>query len=101
MGILTVSGMVDAQPDIINAMKMLVKVIAVLQDGPATSQDIADELGISVKEASAYLSDLEGAGIVHTSRILRTERNKKILVRELTVSAPSAPQKQPPHSQRV
>lgn len=45
-------------------MKVIARVLEVAQNGPVTSQDIADELGLSKKAASAYLSELKSCGVV-------------------------------------
>lgn len=44
--------------------KLIVRVLQELANGPAHSADISDELGISVKTASAVLCDLRDSGMV-------------------------------------
>mgnify|MGYP001115697416 CR=1 FL=1 len=39
-------------------MKQINAVLRVLRDGPATSFDVSEETGLSIKAASAYLSML-------------------------------------------
>ncbi len=49
-------------------MKLIFRVADELVRGPASSRDIADELGISVACASAVLSDLFQAGVLTRRR---------------------------------
>lgn len=45
-------------------MKQIMRVLGELENGPAHAQDIADEIGLSKKAVSAYLSELAKAGLI-------------------------------------
>jgi Mn-dependent DtxR family transcriptional regulator len=61
-----------------NVRKVLLQVLEVLEDGPATSEDVAHDLAISRKTASAYLSDLFSQGLL-TRVAMREERESSLL----------------------
>lgn len=44
--------------------KHIVRVLEVIQDGPAHCHDISDELGLPMKTASAILSTLHADGFI-------------------------------------
>ncbi len=44
--------------------KQIIRVLKVIQEGPAHSRDVSDETGFSVAVASAYLHKLWLAGVV-------------------------------------
>ena len=53
-------------------MNRKAEILSVLERGPATSRDVADELGIPHKLASAYLGNLRFAGAVRVMQKLAT-----------------------------
>lgn len=48
----------------LEVMKLALRVLNVVEDGPAHCYDVADELGIDMKTASATLSDLHADGLL-------------------------------------
>ncbi len=64
--------------------KRLVMVIEELRSAPAHSQDIADALNITVKSASAHLSELHDMGMVRPVGKMRlTERGPHSTIYEV------------------
>jgi predicted ArsR family transcriptional regulator len=52
--------------------KQITRVLEEMKNGPATSRDISDETGLSVKHTSAYLSELREAGLVEITGLSQT-----------------------------
>ena len=48
------------------------QILSFLERGPATSKDVADELGITIFQASAYLCNLRKFGVVRVLKSLPT-----------------------------
>lgn len=49
-------------------MTQLARVLAVIEQGPATSSEVALETGLPMRHCSAYLSELHAAGVLTRSR---------------------------------
>lgn len=63
--------------------KLIVRVLNVLDDGPAHCHDVADELGINMRTASATLCDLYQSGLIRrVERVRPFERKRDCWVYE-------------------
>lgn len=77
-------------------MKLVLRVLEVLDDGPAHCHDVADELGIDMKTASATLSDLHAHGmLIRRHKVKPAGRERECWVYErpnAKLSGPNGPQ---------